>query len=455
MEITPLIVTQHTHIRTSNTIINNYSYRHINLLILISVSLGIIVDGIEMTLMSLFVIPIQSYYNLNQFQMQVISSVLFLGVAFGSYISLYIVHKYSRAYALSMSYNVLLFSHIGLAFSFNYISFTLFRFIIGAALGVIVPVSLNLMSEYINDKHTSLLLTSIWAFFSLGQGMQALFMYIGMPNLETNRMKWVIASLVLFIIIAKVVNDNYIMDSPSHLLMRNEHDKAFDILDTMLTEMNDVPLNDNEKTYMKQHNVIVIKKEQISIDELFTEERYIGTLLQICLMFILSFIFYGVMLVSTLTMRSLNLNELNDVNYTRIILDQIFVAFISMPGNIIGGILCNIPKIGTKNTIILGFIISALCAFAIILFRSNYTTLYSIYLFFVDISFNVCLTYVVETHPIHLRDTSSGFLFSCLRISGFFSQYLYIALHYWGYLVPYYYSGLLCVIAIIITYNLN
>ena len=62
--------TKNVHIRTSNTIINNYSYRHINLLILISVSLGIIVDGFEMTLMSLFVIPIQSYYNLNQFQMQ-------------------------------------------------------------------------------------------------------------------------------------------------------------------------------------------------------------------------------------------------------------------------------------------------------------------------------------------------------------------------------------------------
>ena len=32
--------------------------------------------------------------------------------------------------------------------------------------------------------------------------------------------------------------------------------------------------------------ISAITKEQSSIDELFTEERYIGTLLQICLMFI-------------------------------------------------------------------------------------------------------------------------------------------------------------------------
>ena len=90
----------------------------------------------------------------------------------------------------------------------------------------------------------------------------------------------------------------------------------------------------------------------------------------------------------------------------------------------------------------------------ILIFHSYYTILYSVYLFFVNISFNVTLTYVVEVYPSELRDTSSGFLFSCLRISGFFSQYLYLALNNLYYMMPYYFSGLICLIAVWITVKL-
>lgn len=75
-------------------------------------------------------------------------------------------------------------------------------------------------------------------------------------------------------------------------------------------------------------------------------------------------------------------------------------------------------------------------------------------MFFVLIAFNVYLTYTVEIYPTRLRDTSSGFLFGCLRISGFFSQFLYIALHQAHYLLPYYFTGIISLAAVYLVISL-
>lgn len=443
--------------RNVNLIVGLYGFGKITLLLLLSISFGIIADGIEMTLMGLFVIPITKYYSLNEFEIQVISSILFLGVALGSYVSSYMVHFLFRKKTLHYGYILLLSSHIILSFSFHYYLFAIARFLIGVALGIIIPVSLNLLSEFLPGNSRALVLTGIWAFFSLGQGLQASIMLIGMPNLETSKMKYVLFSLTIFILIAFVLNDKFGIESPKHLILKEQYEEGFKVLNEMLLSKNEEELTYDEKEAIIQENKSLsncLSKSKIDIENLFSEHMYTTTLFTILLMFILSFLFYGILLISTLTMRKLNIYETNNTNYSQIIINQIIVAFCSMPGNIIGGILCEIKKIGRRKTICLGFIISTLCSFSIIIFRSQYTILYSMYLFFVNISFNVCLTYVVEIYPTQLRDTSSGFLFACLRISGFFSQYLYLAFHIWHYMLPYYFSGIISALAIVITIKL-
>ena len=88
--------------------LSSYSFGKLTILNLVSVSFGIIADGIEMTLMGLFVIPITKYYSLTPFEVQVISSLLFLGVALGSYLSSYIVQFITRKQTLFYSYLLLL-----------------------------------------------------------------------------------------------------------------------------------------------------------------------------------------------------------------------------------------------------------------------------------------------------------------------------------------------------------
>ena len=94
--------------------LSSYSFGKLTILNLVSVSFGIIADGIEMTLMGLFVIPITKYYSLTPFEVQVISSLLFLGVALGSYLSSYIVQFITRKQTLFYSYFIFFFSLLSL-----------------------------------------------------------------------------------------------------------------------------------------------------------------------------------------------------------------------------------------------------------------------------------------------------------------------------------------------------
>ena len=70
------------------------------------------------------------------------------------------------------------------------------------------------------------------------------------------------------------------------------------------------------------------------------------------------------------------------------------------------------------------------------------------------ISFNVFLTYIIEIFPIQIHHLSSGFLFSCLRIAGFLSQYIYLFLNDIYFLLPYLFSAIISSIAIYLTYIL-
>ena len=63
----------------------------------IAINMGILVEGMEMTLMSLFLIPIQKYFKVSNFILQIISSVFFIGVAIGSYCSGYLLKRKNNA----------------------------------------------------------------------------------------------------------------------------------------------------------------------------------------------------------------------------------------------------------------------------------------------------------------------------------------------------------------------
>ena len=520
------------YLRNIQYILDKYSFNSITLLVFIAVSTGITANGCEMTLMALFLIPLKKYYELSNFQLQVISSILFLGVAIGSYCNGYILSKFHRKTIVVNSYIALFIFHTLLSFIPNYIIFSISRFFIGFFLGLIVPISLNSLTEFLPTHNRSFILTSIWIFFSIGQGCNAIFMLIGMPNFEEDNMKYVMFSLNILVVTSLILNDNFFIESPRYLLMKHENVQAFELLNKMLIEINEEKLSPEEKENIieenERHNEEHLDQEN-NFMELFSEQYYYTTILSIGILFVLSFLLYGVLIISTLTMKKFNslhnpknifstnlinlyfeldnssisinntinytfpINNISEINnslpinntleinnsipinntlskekeikkleeeykkskYYKILIGQIISAFVSMFGCIIGGALSDLSYFGRKKTVYIGFIICCICSFLILLIGKDFfTELYSIYLTFVLVAFNVYLTYIIEVYPTRLRDLSSGFLFGCLRVSGFLSQFFYLSMNHIHFLFPYYFSGLIAFLAAFFTYKL-
>ncbi len=587
------------YLRNIQYILDKYSFNSITLLVFISVSIGIAVNGCEMTLMALFLIPLKKYYDLSNFQLQVISSALFLGVAIGSYCNGYVLSKFNRKTIVTNSYILLFIFHTILSFIPNYIIFSIARFFIGFFLGLIVPISLNSLTEFLPTHNRSFILTSIWVFFSIGQGCNAIFMLIGMPNFEVDNMKYVMFSLNILVVASLILNDNFFIESPRYLLMKHENVQAFELLNKMLVELNEEKLSPEEQENLieenERHNEEKLDQEN-DFKALFSENYYYTTILSIGILFVLSFLLYGVLIISTLTMKKFNslhkpkqytptnlinlylfelnnssllnnhtidniyqinnisiinntleinnslpvnktletnnkipinetleisnkvpmnktleisnkipinntlemnnsvtinntleisnkvpinntsemnnsiiinntLNNENEIKniekehknkkYYKILIGQIISAFVSMFGCVIGGALSELSFFGRKKTVYIGFIICCICCFLILIIGKDFfTELYSIYLTFVLVSFNVYLTYIIEVYPTRLRDISSGFLFGCLRVSGFLSQFFYLSMNHIHFLFPYYFSALIAFLAAFFTYKL-
>ena len=446
--------------RDINHITSLYGIGKITIPLLIGLSLTIIVDGIEMTFMGLFLIPLTKYYSLSSIDIQAISSILFVGVAIGNYISPYLAHKFTRKVAMNYTYIAWVLAHIVMSCAYFTAVFAIARFVIGVGIGIILPFSLNIMSEYLPPNRRGFYLTAIWVFFSIGMGIQGCLMLIIMPNLDDDMMNYVIFALGLVVLFSERINNIYFIESPTGLLTDGDSNKAYEILNEMLKSVKEPELSNDEKDLIKKD--LFVKEgndNQVSIEELFKENVYRTTVTTIFIEVILSFLFYGVLLISTLTMQAINkkkevVGEVNPGNNRQIIIDQIIVAFASSPGNFIGGMLCEIKQIGRRKTMMIGFAIAAVSSFLIILFIQNFTILYCIYLSFVNMSFNVTLTYIVEIYPSRLKNTSSGFLFSCLRVSGFLSQYIYLYLSDIHYTIPYYFCCIIATCAIALSCNL-
>ena len=481
------------NLRNIDYILNLYNFNSVTFLIFISISMGIVVDGLEMTLMALFLIPIKKFYNLSNFELQIISSILFIGFALGCYLNGFLLSKFRRRQIIINSYIAVFIFHTILSFVPYIIIFSISRFFIGFFLGLIIPISLNSLSEFLPIKNRAFLLTSIWAFLSIGQGCNAIFMLIGMPNFEIDNMKYVIFSLNILIIIAFVLNDNFYLESPRYLLMKNENEETFNFLNQMLIQINEEKLSDEEKeNIINENNKNNNIKQENEYITLFSKKYYQTTILSIGITFILSFLFYGIILISTLTMKdfnkmnnqiiknnsiTLNINntinnntnnkndniiknlgdeDLNKTNnYKKILLSQIISAFLSMFGCLIGGAFSEIPYFGRKKTTYYGFIIICICLILILLIGKDFfTEFYSIYLTATIVSFNVYLTYIVEVYPTKVRDISSGFLFGCLRVGGFLSQFIYLSMNKIHFLFPYFFSFLMATLGAFFTYKL-
>jgi MFS family permease len=434
--------TQPQKIKEIDRIINNYGYGWITWKTYFITVLITAMEGFHFTFFGNMIIPLKQYYQMSDHEVELINSIFFLSVGLGSVSSGYLSERFRRIRIIATMVFLIAVCHLVLGFVTNMIVFAILRLLLALFHGIAVPISINLLAEYLPVRFRAVMLTTAWLGFVIGQMLNLLLILIIMPDYETERYPETILyssglSIFAFLMIILFIND-----SPRNLLSMGDTDKAFTILKQ---------LNGNELTDIQREKILDERNSGVNIElkaslgEIFNPKLRRVSILLILIWMINSLLLYGPNLIAPLTMK-----ELGDPA-EEVVINQIIIVLISSPCDIVGGIMSEIPFLGRSKTCMISLVLMVVANLLMIFDSHNFEFYIGVYFFLINIAFNINNTFSCEVYPTKVRDLAIGFLFFCTRIGGFVSQIIFMEFNEYGTWIPYYVViGLCCLNVLII-----
>ena len=457
--------------RVIDRIVENGFFTKYPIFITLSIFVSFISNGLVVNIFNLIIIPTKQYFKASNLTIEIMASILFIGLALGSGFSSILSEKYGRAKTIKFFSGIMCITYLISTTLFNLKIFLLSRFILGFTVGVIEPLIFNTFGEYLPSRIRGFLLMNSWFFYTLAVFLQDIIALKIMPYLESQYLQKYLLSLNFFFIISFLVNFFMLNDSPRNLIIKSMNSENF--LDReakikealiILNNMNRSSLSqiEEQKLVNELYNSSSNKKEtNSSFRELFSKKYLRTTYIGIFIFFVYSCGYFGFYIISTLTLEILNQKENEKIleKYRKnsnkdIIISQIYISFFDLIGSFVGGSLAEIRFIGRKGVIWIFLLVSA-----ITLIPSCYSVTFFNIFFTISITSgaiygDMLITYISEIFPTKLRDISSSFFLTSHRVSGFISQFLYLALFKINYKIPFYFGSLLNIIGVITIFML-
>ena len=162
------------------------------------------------------------------------------------------------------------------------------------------------------------------------------------------------------------------------------------------------------------------------------------------------FLYYCPLIIMSLSLKQLGIK----ISKKNIIKDAAIINVIGIIGYFFAGFLSEVKFIGRKICIALGFLILII----LISLSFVYSDYFNIFLgvesiFLIQVN-NIIPAYAYEYYNTKLRDTATGYLWFCARISGFASQFIGVELDEISVFSPYYLMILLSFIGGILALSL-
>jgi MFS family permease len=407
-------------------------------------------EGIHLTYFGTLFIPIQTFYELSDLEMQIYSSLIFISVGFGSLSCGYISDKFQRVNILLFFQFIITICHFLIGTNKNIVLFTVLRFIIGYGLGVLTPLCISLLTEYLPIRFRAVALILVWLGFVFGQMYLLITMLIIMPNMEANMYPMTIMITSTLSLISFLLTLVFLKDSPRSLIISNKEDEAIAILE----QLNGDKIDEYHRQKIITQTKCGINYEiAISIKEIFHHDLFKTTTLLTFIWMIISVINYGPFLISSLTMKGMGIEE-EQLTNREIIIKQIWIALIGTSSNIVGGLLCESSYLGRNKTNMFSSFMALLLNVLLFTVQKHYEILFGLYGAFAGMSFNVTSTYSCEIYPTKVRDLAMGYFFFITRFGGFFSQIIYVSFHNLHIWFPYHITSALIAVYIALVFFL-
>jgi hypothetical protein len=427
-------------------ILDKYGYSYLVWINITCTFLALFVEDIEMTYFAYLLIPYRKKYNLSNFWVIIIHITFSSGCAFAATIAGLLTKYIPRNTLINICFLVILFNHFEASFILDKYSFCFIRLTTGFAVGIVDIVTLTVLSEYLPQKLKAFLLTFIWIAFTISPTIFLWIMLRIMPNLEPWKIKDLMLLTSVFPLVCLLFHFFFFKDSPSSLIMRGENKEGFEILE----KMNGKKLTKSEKAIIikqiSQYNQNIndtgvnaetgeiAQNEEASLSSIYTGKYMITTLILSNLWFTSGIVCYGIILVSSLTLKE-NVETSNDI-----IKNEMFIRIPSAVSYILGAPLVELTIISRKNLLIIINAVSTLFLFlSVMTTGETFSWMIGVSLAMNFLNLNICNTYVCEIYNDKVRDLAIGALFTGSSIGSILGLIM-VPLDSIGKLVPYYLS---------------
>lgn len=375
-------------------------------------------EGLLFTIPSAMIIPLTNLFQVSTIIFSVVCSIFFFGVGIGSASLSFLSIHMSRENLVKLSMFILVIFSFMSALATNIIWFGIFRFFSALGMGILTPIGLNILLEYLPLLYRDYIQNAIWSGFIIGSGVLYLAIVTLMPSFEINAVQSVLIVTWFFFFITMIFIWILCQDSPRNLIVKNKKKEALEILHLMaeskgieVTPAMDLKYIQLVRIGQNQEKLVLFKETFLIM---FSSEYFWNSLILLFIWFGASLISYGYLLVVFL------ISTAFDIQYDSMIISTIIAGIISFLGQTVVSLA--IEKTGVKLYFLLtsGFLVVSA-----ILIASNPTNLCIwnvFFVFFSTASFNAQPSLSSAVYPTKIRDSVLGILFSSNRLGTVVSQ---------------------------------
>ncbi|XP_024154455.1 synaptic vesicle 2-related protein [Oryzias melastigma] len=381
-------------------------------------------DAMEMMILSILGPELHCEWSLPSYQVALITSVVFIGMGFGSPVWGNVSDKYGRKVGLTICMCWTLYYGILSAFAPIYGWLLALRGFVGLGIGG-APQSVTLYSEFLPVKARGICIVLIGAFWAVGAVFEVLLALWVMPTLGW---RWLLGlsalPMALFVCFCF-----WLPESPRFDVLAGSREKAMATL-ARIAKDNGKPMPQGTLTVYKQTNRGQLK-------DLFSPQYWKTTLLLWFLWFANAFSYYGIVLLTTELFQagdlcavtqgakieprcSLECKYLTTADYK----DLLWTTLAEFPGLLV--ILLAIDYMGRKKSMALCFFMFSLCVLP--LFACIGRIALTIFIFisraFISGGYQVVFVYTPEVYPTETRALAMGTSSAIARIGALITPFV-------------------------------
>ncbi|XP_061417758.1 synaptic vesicle 2-related protein isoform X2 [Lethenteron reissneri] len=382
-------------------------------------------DAMEMMILSILAPQLHCEWQLQTWQVALITSVVFIGMMLSSSLWGNFADQYGRKMGLKLSVLWALYYGILSALAPVYGWILLLRGLVGFGIGGI-PQSVTLYAEFLPMKARAKCIVLIEIFWALGAVAEVLLAIVVMPTLGW---RWLLGLSAIPLVVFAVFSF-WLPESARYDVLTGNAEQAHATLKRIATE-NGVPMPLGKLTSSQQ-------EKRGRFQDLFTPQLRVTTLLLWFIWFCNAFSYYGLVLLTTELLQagdvcraraegdavtprcSLECKYLSNDDY----LDLLWTTLAEFPGILVT--LWFIDLIGRRKTMALSFFVFSF--FVFLLFTCVSRTALMVFIFiaraFISGGFQAAFVYTPEVYPTTSRALGLGTCSGLARVGALVTPFI-------------------------------